>query len=109
MKNINHKELEFLELNIFKISKISRYFVTMLTWFFGQNIKILNLVYRQLGDSSLGRGPVGGSASWGTLTCRISWAHFFLIHFYLMNAKNEHYFLNKINSIKTDYKVEPSF
>ena len=42
-KNINHKELEFLELNIFKISKISRYFETMLPWFFGQNMKILNL------------------------------------------------------------------
>ena len=34
-------------------------------------------VYRQLGDFSLGQGPVGGSASWGTLTCRISWAQFF--------------------------------
>ena len=72
-------------------------------------------VYRQLGDFSLGQGPVGGSASWGsaswgTLTCRISWAQFFfLIHSYLMNAKNEHYFLNKTYSTKTNYKVQPSF
>ena len=41
-------------------------------------------VYRQLGDLSLGRGPVGGSASWGILTCRISWAQFlFLFNFIL--------------------------
>ena len=26
-----------------------------------------------------------------------------------MNAKHEHYFLNKTYSIKTNYKVEPSF
>ena len=61
------------------------------------NRESLLMVYRQLGDFSLGRGPVGGSASWGrcqlgevpvwasatwvnaswgTLTCRISWAQF---------------------------------
>ena len=30
----------------------------------------------QLGDVPVGEVPVGGSASWGTLTSRISWAHF---------------------------------
>ena len=67
------------------------------------------------GKCQLGDVPVGGSASWGK--CQLGDFNlsdflgtiFFLIHFYLMNAKNEHYFLNKINSIKTDYKVEPSF
>ena len=45
-------------------------------------------VYRQLGDFSLGRGPVGGSASWGkgqlgTLTCRISWAQFLFLFIFI--------------------------
>ena len=98
---------------------------------------VWDLVYRQLGDFSLRRGPVGGSASWGKCQlgevpvggsatwgkCQLgevpvgggaSWGKcqlgdfnlsdflgtiFILIHFYLINATNEHYSLSKIYSI----------
>ena len=105
-----------------------------------------NSVYQQLrevpegvctssGKFHLGKVPIGGNASWGTSTCRISWVYrqlgnftwrkgqlgelplwgtatwgnfqlgdfnlsdflgaiFILIHFYLMNPTNEHFFLN---------------
>ena len=61
------------------------------------------------GEGQLGEVPLGGSASWGTLTCRISifiliHTIFILIHFYLMNATNENYFLDKIFSINNKLK-----
>ena len=74
-------------------------------------------VYRQLGDFSLGRELVGkvligGSVSWGSATfgkCHLEDFNLtdflgtilIIIHFFLMNATNEHYFLNKIYSINT--------
>ena len=42
----------------------------------------------QMGNLSLRRGPVGGSASLGTLTCRISW-HNFYSNSFLSNKFNK--------------------
>ena len=57
-------------------------------------------MYRQLGDFSPRRGPVWGSTSWGM--CQLGDFNlsdflgkiFILIHLYLINATNEHYFSN---------------
>ena len=58
-----------------------------------------------LGEGQLGEGPVCGSVTWRkcqfedfNLSDSLSTV-FILIHFYLMNATNENYFLNKICSI----------
>ena len=66
-------------------------------------------VYRNLGDFSLGRGPVGGSSSLGK--CQLGDFNlsdflrtiFILIHSYLMDATNEHYFLNKTYLINNEF------
>ena len=64
----------------------------------GLKFSMVEKVYRQLGDFSLGQVPVGGSATWGkchlgnfNLSDFLS-TTFILIHFYLMNVTNENYF-----------------
>ena len=78
-------------------------------------------MYRQLGDFSQRRGPVGGmsvegSASWGK--CQLVDFNlsdflgtvFILVHFYLMNVKDKHYFLNNTYLINNEFlRVKKKF
>ena len=68
-----------------------------------------------LGEGQLGEVPVGGNASWGKCQLRdfnlsdFLGTIFILIHFFIMDATNEHFFKIKFIQLITNYKVDPSF
>ena len=77
-------------------------------------IKFVQMAYRQLedfaqGEGRLGEMSIGGSARWEN--CQLGDFNlsdflgiiFILIHFYLMNATNEHNFLNKTYLINNEF------